>query len=204
MRQENRRTPAVFRLGILLLGALLISSHMLSGLYARYFTTVTATSGARVAEISCTITPELTNESLFLSSHPLDVNKVPADCGAVAVAERFTLYNDGEVSYEYILSLSLAEKETGSTSAYSLISLSDKAWVPSSDGRDGAVQSFTVGAFHYYEGDTQVTAISPILSGRLAVGASVTYTVVYFIDLQNASFNQQQMLLYDITCTQIN
>ena len=50
MRQQNRKTPIVFRLGVALLCALFITSHMMSGLYARYSTTATGSASASVAK----------------------------------------------------------------------------------------------------------------------------------------------------------
>lgn len=203
MKQSNRKAPLVFRVGVALLCAMLITTNMMGGLYARYSTTVIGTASARVAKISYKIDPEVTNENLFLSSHALDADKVPADCTTVAVTETFTITNDGEVAYDYKLTLSLIDQATAQEStAYSLKSFADKAWIPTPDGEDGQTQDFVVGMFSYYENDKPGTSSSPTLTGTLAIGASVTYKIFYFINLQDASLNQRQVLNYDIICTQ--
>lgn len=52
MKKTNGKTPVVFRFGVVLLGALIISTHFMSGLYARYSTTATGSDSARVAKFS--------------------------------------------------------------------------------------------------------------------------------------------------------
>ena len=54
MRQFNIKTPLVFKIGVALLCAMLITSYMMSGLYARYTVTATASDSARVAKFSIT------------------------------------------------------------------------------------------------------------------------------------------------------
>lgn len=49
MKQQNSKTPLVFRLGLILLCAMLCSCYLIGGLFARYTTSVTASSTARVA-----------------------------------------------------------------------------------------------------------------------------------------------------------
>lgn len=49
MRQSNRKTPAVFTLGLVLLCLVMFSNYMMGGLYARYVSTATASDEARVA-----------------------------------------------------------------------------------------------------------------------------------------------------------
>ena len=49
MRKQNRKTPAVFYVGVVLLCAVLITSHLTSGLYARYTTTASGGDAAVVA-----------------------------------------------------------------------------------------------------------------------------------------------------------
>ena len=52
MKQLNIKTPLMFSIVVTLLSALLITSHMVSGLYAKYSTTASGSSSARVATIS--------------------------------------------------------------------------------------------------------------------------------------------------------
>lgn len=201
MKQSNIKTPLVFRIGVALLCAILITSHMMGGLYARYSAAATGTSSARVAKISYKFEPELTNGKLFVSSCPLDMNDVPSDCNIVAVEESFTLINDGEVAYDYVLKLNLTYENVALTD-YSLTSLSNSAWVASTKLKT----PFETGKFYYYTSDYSnlESASEPILTGTLGIGEKVTYKILYFINADTAEFNQKNVLGYNITCTQIN
>lgn len=50
MRQQNRKTPLVLYIGLILMSAVLITSCMMGGLYARYTTTVAGSASATVAK----------------------------------------------------------------------------------------------------------------------------------------------------------
>ena len=50
--QSNIKTPLVFRLGVALLCAMLVTSHLMGGLYAEYTTSATGSDSARVAKFS--------------------------------------------------------------------------------------------------------------------------------------------------------
>ncbi len=50
MRQQNIKAPIAFRLGLILLCLLLVTVYMMSGIYARYSSTATASSRAKVAK----------------------------------------------------------------------------------------------------------------------------------------------------------
>ena len=57
MKQQNRKnkeqkTPLIFRIGLILICAMMISCYMMSGIYARYSTTVTGKATARTARFS--------------------------------------------------------------------------------------------------------------------------------------------------------
>lgn len=54
MKELNKRTPLVFKIGVLLLCAMLITSYMMSDLYARYTVTAFAGDSARVAKFTFT------------------------------------------------------------------------------------------------------------------------------------------------------
>lgn len=55
LKQTNKKTPPIFYVGILVLVLTLFSSHMTSGLYARFITSETASDSAKVAkfDIGC-------------------------------------------------------------------------------------------------------------------------------------------------------
>ncbi len=63
MKQRNRKTPLVFRLGLLFLCAILCTSYLIGGLYARYTTSVTGSSTARVAYVVATASGESISDS---------------------------------------------------------------------------------------------------------------------------------------------
>lgn len=201
MKQSNKKTPVVFYLSFVLLCAVLITTHMMSGLYARYSTTVAGSATTRVAQISYKFEPSLTNGELVVSSHPLDTNEIPPTCSVVAFEETFILINDGEVAYDYVLSLTLTHNNHD-LSDYSLTSISNSAWVASTK----TTTVFESGKFYYYTDDDSVlkSASSPTLTGTLGIGEKVTYKILYFINADTAEFNQKNVLGYNITCTQID
>ena len=198
MRQQNVKIPFVFRVGIVLLCTLLITSHMMGGLYARYSTSVTGTASATVAKISYKFDPDLTNGEWFLSSHPLDTNDVPANCDVIAFEETFTLINDGDVAYEYNLALTITYEDQ-ELADYKLTSISNFVYVASTE----STTMFETDKFYYYvgEGTALQVADSPTLTGTLGVGEQATYRILYFARI-TAKFNQQNELGFSITCTQ--
>ena len=201
MRQTNKlKTPIVLRVALVLLFAMLITSYMMGGIYARYSTAVTGTASASVAKISYKFEPPLTNGELFLSSHTLDTNDVPTNCDVLAFEETFTLFNDGDVSYDYVLTLTLTCGGQ-SLSDYSLTSISNIVYVASTE----ATTMFEPGKFYYYVGEDTALQVadSPTLTGTLGVGEQVMYRIIYFAEI-TATFNQKNELVYNITCTQID
>ena len=102
MRQLNKeKTPIVFRVGVVLLCAMLITTSMMGGLYARYTTTVTGSATARVAKIDVAVTYD------GLPGYTL--KDVSFDTDVFAVVETFTVENNGEVSYTYDIQLRLSK-----------------------------------------------------------------------------------------------
>ena len=81
MRQTNKlKTPIVLRVALVLLFAMLITSYMMGGIYARYSTTVTGTASASVAKFD-----------------------VDAHCVYDAVIDKYvlTITNNSEVTVSY-------------------------------------------------------------------------------------------------------
>ena len=70
MRKQNRKTPAVFYVGVVLLCAVLITSHLTSGLYARYTTTASGGDAAVVASFEVGETLSSLSQSLDVSFDP--------------------------------------------------------------------------------------------------------------------------------------
>ena len=73
MKQSNRNTPIVFCVAMVLLCAVLFSSHLTGGLYARYTTSATANDEARVARFDVTVT-EITDAGINPEGSDLTIN----------------------------------------------------------------------------------------------------------------------------------
>ena len=197
MKQLNQlKTPLFFRVGVFLLLAVLISCQLISGLYAKYSITATGTASVKVANISYKITAETTNANL--SSHQLDMNQLPDNCHVVAVEETFSIENDGEVTYDYTLTLTLKDTNNQALADYKLESIADTVWVLSTQ----TTASFTPGMFYYYLDGVLHSAESPLLTGTLGIGDSVKYTILYFINFENTNLGLENVLNYNLTCLQ--
>lgn len=83
MKQRNINTPFVFRLGIVLLGILFMSSYMISGIYARYTTSMSGSANTKVASFD-----------------------VDANCAYDSATDKYilTIVNDSEVTVSYTVS----------------------------------------------------------------------------------------------------
>lgn len=94
MIQQNMKTPLVFRIGVVLLCALLCSVHLMGGLYARYSTSVSGGDGARVAVfgVVCSSNDANTTKSLEIGS-------------SETVSYVFTVENTSEVTIQYTILL---------------------------------------------------------------------------------------------------
>lgn len=99
MRQSNRKAPLVFRVGVALLCAMFITTNMMSGLYARYSSTVTGSASARVAKFDCEV-------NYRTNGYGGDEMKLNQDI--YAVIEEFQVLNSGEVSLKYDMEIKLS------------------------------------------------------------------------------------------------
>jgi hypothetical protein len=93
MKQSNKRTPIVFYVALVLLCCLLFSTHLTSGLYARYTTTATASDSARVAKFS------VTNRSA--GSVPVSVRLSFFDPAAISDTVSVEVESASEVTLRY-------------------------------------------------------------------------------------------------------
>lgn len=211
MKQLNIKTPLVFSIVVTLLSALLITSHMVSGLYAKYSTTASGSSSARVAKISYHIYGQSSNHSVANTS---------TNEGAVfAVEESFTITNDGDVAFDYVLDLILKDAEDRDIAGYTLL-------VPDSDGAsltevhvlnsNGSITEEYVPTGQFFcrrleNGEwTDLSSNAATIRGTLLIGESHTYRIRYYIDMSDHSgddtdvaFGHAANLNYTITCTQI-
>ncbi len=88
MRQSKKMTPLVFRVGLALLFAALLSLSMMSGIQARYAAVFGGDGGAKVAKFSVTV------GELSETSKTLDLTSAN---GKQSVSVSFTVENDSEI-----------------------------------------------------------------------------------------------------------
>jgi len=101
MKQLNKKTPLIFRLAVALFCMVLVSLHLMGGLYARYITTATGSDSARVAKFN--VTEDLTvtqSDGTTVTDFVVDDVLKPGD----SVSYRFTVQNDSEVAVKFIVS----------------------------------------------------------------------------------------------------
>ena len=90
MKKTNKKTPLVFRAGVVLLCALMISFHLTSGLYARYTESAIGSSGATIASFD-----------MEIIYNPRTYNNLRINLNSPAVyviVDEFQLHNSGDVS----------------------------------------------------------------------------------------------------------
>ena len=95
MRQQNKKTPLVFRIGLVLLGTIICSIHMMGGLYARYSTSSgKASDNARVAIFSF-------EDDLSEQAQSIPVYLSPGEY----ISTTITIKNNGEVTLRYVVTI---------------------------------------------------------------------------------------------------
>lgn len=99
MKQSNKKTPVVFYLSFVLLCAVLITTHMMSGLYARYTTRATSSDSARVAKFRVTDTLTVTDSKGYEvhSFTMIEDSLIPGESTTYA----FAVQNDSEVAVRF-------------------------------------------------------------------------------------------------------
>lgn len=101
MKQSNKKTPLIFRLAVALFCMVLVSLHLMGGLYARYITTATGSDSARVAKFN--VTEDLTvtqSDGTTVTDFVVDDVLKPGE----SVSYCFTVQNDSEVAVKFIVS----------------------------------------------------------------------------------------------------
>lgn len=94
MGQSNTvKAPLVFRVGVVLLGAVIVMISMMSSLYARYSTTATGEASARIANFDVQVTGDSADVAV-------DVSKATDNVYTI------TINNLSDVTVEYHLSAS--------------------------------------------------------------------------------------------------
>lgn len=95
MKQLNIKTPLVFRLSLVLLCTLLITTNMTSGLYARYTTTATGSDSARVARFEFTDNSDTYVQTLIKEASTM----FPGE----TISVQAKVVNNGEVTLCYTI-----------------------------------------------------------------------------------------------------
>lgn len=225
MRQSNRKAPLIFRVGLMLLCAMLVTTNMMGGLYARYSTTATGSASARVAKIDCAVNYDFSGYG--------DLGEIDGDVNGtvLVVMEEFSVENTGEVSYTYSLNLKLSKDIASATydnpanlpTGFTLdapVNATTVSYVyhNSDDSTTGTMtnnykvsdlcdfSSFEEGKVYYaYSSDgasyTWTTAtlndgVLTVPEQTLTVGQQYYYKIIYFIEISPATnITQQQMTL---------
>lgn len=97
MRQQNKKTPLVFRVGVTLLCIVMLFSHLTGGIYARYTATASGSDSARVAkfEVRSDLKEQTTDLVLDLTNikpgYIEEINLQVTNCSEVAVSYKFTV-----------------------------------------------------------------------------------------------------------------
>ena len=230
MKQWNRKSPPVFHIGVLLLCAILITTHGMSGLYARYISTSSAQSTATVAKFDV----EMAGSSHIYSNVKININT----SAVYTLVDTFRVVNTGQVTFHYDLNLRLSHEASGTYDAPTPVSFTSLAApalggaslhlirnLPSSTqaeivGLDFPTftdgKSYTAGKIYYavstdgenftwYEASSADGLGTLNVTGTLAPNAVCYYKVLHFVDLstEDDGFSMQPTsLLYSIQCTQ--
>ena len=114
MRQQNIKIPPVFHVGVILLCAMLITSYMMGGLYARYTTSASGGDSAHVARFAFSdnfsdqYTDFTTAASAMYPGSEMSLNLVLKNNSEVALRYVITLRNMTENLPLYVGDVKLA------------------------------------------------------------------------------------------------
>lgn len=94
MKKFNKNIPLIFRIGAALLCAMLITSHMMSGLYAKYLSSAVGINSAQVATFNVTCSSDDNNQTKVLEIGSNDT-----------VTYTFKVANNSDVAIEYTIQI---------------------------------------------------------------------------------------------------
>ena len=223
MKKSNIKSPLVFRVGVVLMCVMMLTCHMMSGLYARYTSSAQGSATATVAKLDVQMSGANTNYSFVGLPDSGNVHVVILD---------FTVTNTGDVTYEYQLNLRLSNDssyDTATPDAYiTLASPQDLTNVKLIAGNDAVIDSsasiltsntftgFSAGYAYYavsLDGGATYTCCSDQVDGKatltcdtltLAIGETHNYRVLYFVQLECETTLNNINLLYSVTCEQVD
>lgn len=96
MKKQNKNTPLVFRIALVLLCVIMASFHFTGGLYARYTAIATAEDSARVAVFEYEFTENFTPDTFTVSA---------SLCPGEAINNRIEFTNKSEVSLRCVVTV---------------------------------------------------------------------------------------------------
>ena len=229
MRRTSKKTPLIFRISLCLVAALLISTYLMSGLYARYSTQATGSSSAQVAQIDF----EILDGSHVTQYGGFDNFEFNGNSGDVyMVMETFAVINSGDVTYDYTLNLRLSvNEEFPIATPDSFITLDapktlNQVKYIKGNGTidDHASAASTVGTTKFNQGKAYYAVstngtdytwyeTTPLTDGfntlscaemRLGYGQVHYYKIVYFIEMNAAMALKQMNLSCAANCIQVD
>lgn len=227
MKKLNIKAPLVFRVGVVLMCIIMLTFHMMSGLYARYTSSATGSATASVARIDVQMSGTNVNYT-FDENHAFN-----ADLGAIyAVVVELKVINTGDVAYEYQLNLRLStassyEEATTPDACIKLAAPRNMTQVEVIEGNNVAtiktasdltnsnISKFEIGnAYCAVSEDENSYTWFPMTVNNdgtavcdkqtLAIGETHYYKVIYFIQMNHEISFKNMNLLYSITCEQVD
>lgn len=216
MQQKNSKTPLVFRVSLVLLCALVISTYMISGLYARYTSTAIATATATTAKIHINMVsgaqafPTLDNVTVgtyfgFAAEFAVDLSQTE-----VTTEYELQLYIDGDAQLSYPTGKTVNKIEISSTGSGSInknVNWANELGVGSVSG------SYYIAS--KTEGDDSYSVVTCTennggirISRKAEIGVIHYYRVIVFADVDLGTGGSLAIpnfaLKYEIDCKQVN
>lgn len=205
MTKSNHKTPWVFRLGVSLLCALLLTTYWMGNLYARYSTTASGGDSARVAKFAGGTIEVLQEENTI--NQVFQFNAAIANGSYCIVEASFKVnFQQAEVARKYSIELTLVR--TGAVD----IATSEKDYGPTFvcpnsyylvDGTTNTASKVPVipdGAVYNINDDSMV------ITGNLGLhdAPSYTITVYYFVPVEGMMDIESAYMTCNLICEQVD
>ena len=139
MKKSNRKTPAVFTLGLVLLCLVMFSQYMTGGLYARYISTATASDEARVAKF------DVSSKKKDGIDFAIDLDFFDPQKQSASI--EFEVSSSSEVTVSYDVILLLPEGMVELVNDGLIIVSFDSGVAPTSVDEDNDIITFAAGSF---------------------------------------------------------
>ena len=181
---------------------------MTVGIFARYSHVITGNISGNIASISYEISGSSSTKSLQ------NISVLGNQGAVIAVEETFSISNNGDVSYDYEIELTLTDSESKEIKGYTLCAPTQNVFMLSSSSKID-LTNYTEDSFYFKKnGNTSYTrSDAPIVTGTLNIGETDSFTVLYYIDMtvnadtglpSGTSLGEQVTLNYNVNCIQID